>query len=158
MNPCLVDFRLFFFLMIRRPPRSTHCISSAASDVYKRQYQRRVHGMAQGSFNVVLQNTAKTLYDIDLQINRYGKPYDAAFQYMKKKAQELTNLEISNYYLIGDNPQSDILGANNNGFDSILVKTGVYQSDQNCSEIPGKYFVEDITAAVNLILKIEQII
>eukprot|EP00825_Cyclidium_porcatum_P020700 TRINITY_DN23353_c0_g1_i2.p2 TRINITY_DN23353_c0_g1~~TRINITY_DN23353_c0_g1_i2.p2 ORF type:complete len:160 (+),score=22.82 TRINITY_DN23353_c0_g1_i2:53-532(+) len=28
---------IFFFLMIRRPPRSTHCISSAASDVYKRQ-------------------------------------------------------------------------------------------------------------------------
>eukprot|EP00826_Nyctotherus_ovalis_P057270 TRINITY_DN7822_c0_g2_i1.p1 TRINITY_DN7822_c0_g2~~TRINITY_DN7822_c0_g2_i1.p1 ORF type:complete len:167 (-),score=53.67 TRINITY_DN7822_c0_g2_i1:182-655(-) len=30
--------------MIRRPPRSTHCISSAASDVYKRQVhnQRRV--------------------------------------------------------------------------------------------------------------------
>eukprot|EP00825_Cyclidium_porcatum_P030805 TRINITY_DN32570_c0_g1_i2.p2 TRINITY_DN32570_c0_g1~~TRINITY_DN32570_c0_g1_i2.p2 ORF type:complete len:198 (-),score=15.74 TRINITY_DN32570_c0_g1_i2:104-697(-) len=27
--------------MIRRPPRSTHCISSAASDVYKRQ----VHGI-----------------------------------------------------------------------------------------------------------------
>eukprot|EP00825_Cyclidium_porcatum_P015442 TRINITY_DN18788_c0_g1_i1.p3 TRINITY_DN18788_c0_g1~~TRINITY_DN18788_c0_g1_i1.p3 ORF type:complete len:122 (-),score=28.11 TRINITY_DN18788_c0_g1_i1:54-419(-) len=25
--------------MIRRPPRSTHCISSAASDVYKRQHQ-----------------------------------------------------------------------------------------------------------------------
>eukprot|EP00825_Cyclidium_porcatum_P014515 TRINITY_DN1780_c0_g1_i4.p3 TRINITY_DN1780_c0_g1~~TRINITY_DN1780_c0_g1_i4.p3 ORF type:complete len:125 (-),score=17.84 TRINITY_DN1780_c0_g1_i4:214-588(-) len=30
-------FIFFFFLMIRRPPRSTHCISSAASDVYKRQ-------------------------------------------------------------------------------------------------------------------------
>eukprot|EP00825_Cyclidium_porcatum_P026759 TRINITY_DN28762_c0_g1_i1.p2 TRINITY_DN28762_c0_g1~~TRINITY_DN28762_c0_g1_i1.p2 ORF type:complete len:107 (+),score=14.93 TRINITY_DN28762_c0_g1_i1:63-383(+) len=28
----------FFFLMTRRPPRSTHCISSAASDVYKRQH------------------------------------------------------------------------------------------------------------------------
>eukprot|EP00826_Nyctotherus_ovalis_P057468 TRINITY_DN7856_c0_g7_i1.p1 TRINITY_DN7856_c0_g7~~TRINITY_DN7856_c0_g7_i1.p1 ORF type:complete len:118 (-),score=10.39 TRINITY_DN7856_c0_g7_i1:230-559(-) len=26
--------------MIRRPPRSTHCISSAASDVYKRQQYR----------------------------------------------------------------------------------------------------------------------
>jgi len=26
--------------MIRRPPRSTHCISSAASDVYKRQMRR----------------------------------------------------------------------------------------------------------------------
>eukprot|EP00828_Plagiopyla_frontata_P003349 TRINITY_DN10971_c0_g2_i2.p1 TRINITY_DN10971_c0_g2~~TRINITY_DN10971_c0_g2_i2.p1 ORF type:complete len:207 (+),score=64.40 TRINITY_DN10971_c0_g2_i2:96-716(+) len=30
--------------MIRRPPRSTLSSSSAASDVYKRQYQRRVHG------------------------------------------------------------------------------------------------------------------
>eukprot|EP00831_Metopus_contortus_P009267 TRINITY_DN13574_c0_g1_i3.p2 TRINITY_DN13574_c0_g1~~TRINITY_DN13574_c0_g1_i3.p2 ORF type:complete len:104 (-),score=28.73 TRINITY_DN13574_c0_g1_i3:116-427(-) len=28
---------LFFFLMIRRPPRSTQGVSSAASDVYKRQ-------------------------------------------------------------------------------------------------------------------------
>ena len=27
--------------MIRRPPRSTHCISSAASDVYKRQAHNR---------------------------------------------------------------------------------------------------------------------
>ena len=39
----LVNFRicdmsmLFFFLMIRRPPRSTLDRSSAASDVYKRQ-------------------------------------------------------------------------------------------------------------------------
>eukprot|EP00831_Metopus_contortus_P045092 TRINITY_DN3613_c0_g1_i3.p1 TRINITY_DN3613_c0_g1~~TRINITY_DN3613_c0_g1_i3.p1 ORF type:complete len:104 (-),score=34.33 TRINITY_DN3613_c0_g1_i3:48-359(-) len=36
--------KFFFFLMIRRPPRSTQGVSSAASDVYKRQYQRRVHG------------------------------------------------------------------------------------------------------------------
>ena len=28
---------LFFFLMLRRPPRSTQSRSSAASDVYKRQ-------------------------------------------------------------------------------------------------------------------------
>ena len=29
--------QMFFFLMIRRPPRSTQSRSSAASDVYKRQ-------------------------------------------------------------------------------------------------------------------------
>ena len=36
---CMVDhfFLCFFFLMIRRPPRSTLDRSSAASDVYKRQ-------------------------------------------------------------------------------------------------------------------------
>ena len=32
----------FFFLMIRRPPRSTLDRSSAASDVYKRQHQEGV--------------------------------------------------------------------------------------------------------------------
>eukprot|EP00831_Metopus_contortus_P079098 TRINITY_DN7799_c0_g1_i5.p2 TRINITY_DN7799_c0_g1~~TRINITY_DN7799_c0_g1_i5.p2 ORF type:complete len:223 (-),score=37.50 TRINITY_DN7799_c0_g1_i5:121-789(-) len=37
--------------MIRRPPRSTQGVSSAASDVYKRQYQRRVHGVdSEGNF------------------------------------------------------------------------------------------------------------
>ena len=38
--------------MIRRPPRSTHCISSAASDVYKRQIKYRyilMKGKADGS-------------------------------------------------------------------------------------------------------------
>eukprot|EP00825_Cyclidium_porcatum_P051430 TRINITY_DN9458_c0_g1_i2.p1 TRINITY_DN9458_c0_g1~~TRINITY_DN9458_c0_g1_i2.p1 ORF type:complete len:116 (+),score=24.81 TRINITY_DN9458_c0_g1_i2:143-490(+) len=30
--------------MIRRPPRSTHCISSAASDVYKRQVMSTTRG------------------------------------------------------------------------------------------------------------------
>ena len=38
---------LFFFLMIRRPPRSTLDRSSAASDVYKRQ----VLGMSSRSFS-----------------------------------------------------------------------------------------------------------
>ena len=37
--PCIAQrHRLVFFLMIRRPPRSTLDRSSAASDVYKRQY------------------------------------------------------------------------------------------------------------------------
>ena len=34
---CRLSSFLFFFLMIRRPPRSTLDRSSAASDVYKRQ-------------------------------------------------------------------------------------------------------------------------
>ena len=33
----LLDIFLFFFLKIRQPPRSTLDLSSAASDVYKRQ-------------------------------------------------------------------------------------------------------------------------
>eukprot|EP00656_Telonema_subtile_P011440 TRINITY_DN1566_c0_g1_i1.p1 TRINITY_DN1566_c0_g1~~TRINITY_DN1566_c0_g1_i1.p1 ORF type:complete len:575 (+),score=48.68 TRINITY_DN1566_c0_g1_i1:18-1742(+) len=43
--PALDLFLFVFFLMIRRPPRSPLSSSSAASDVYKRQYQRRVRGV-----------------------------------------------------------------------------------------------------------------
>eukprot|EP00825_Cyclidium_porcatum_P036787 TRINITY_DN3954_c0_g1_i2.p3 TRINITY_DN3954_c0_g1~~TRINITY_DN3954_c0_g1_i2.p3 ORF type:complete len:122 (+),score=15.41 TRINITY_DN3954_c0_g1_i2:132-497(+) len=35
--------------MIRRPPRSTHCISSAASDVYKRQEGHKSHNCHVGN-------------------------------------------------------------------------------------------------------------
>ena len=42
----ILFFSFVFFLMIRRPPRSTQSRSSAASDVYKRQVlaAHRVHG------------------------------------------------------------------------------------------------------------------
>ena len=36
-------YKIFFFLMIRRPPRSTQSRSSAASDVYKRQALATAH-------------------------------------------------------------------------------------------------------------------
>eukprot|EP00826_Nyctotherus_ovalis_P035422 TRINITY_DN3043_c0_g1_i11.p1 TRINITY_DN3043_c0_g1~~TRINITY_DN3043_c0_g1_i11.p1 ORF type:complete len:159 (+),score=52.23 TRINITY_DN3043_c0_g1_i11:25-477(+) len=42
--------------MIRRPPRSTHCISSAASDVYKRQEY-----MGRRSAWINFEDTCKTL-------------------------------------------------------------------------------------------------
>eukprot|EP00831_Metopus_contortus_P031811 TRINITY_DN25859_c0_g1_i2.p2 TRINITY_DN25859_c0_g1~~TRINITY_DN25859_c0_g1_i2.p2 ORF type:complete len:118 (+),score=32.05 TRINITY_DN25859_c0_g1_i2:133-486(+) len=46
--------------MIRRPPRSTQGVSSAASDVYKRQYQRRVHGnMSEQNFSITGSNPSK---------------------------------------------------------------------------------------------------
>eukprot|EP00831_Metopus_contortus_P068108 TRINITY_DN60858_c0_g1_i1.p1 TRINITY_DN60858_c0_g1~~TRINITY_DN60858_c0_g1_i1.p1 ORF type:complete len:255 (-),score=60.57 TRINITY_DN60858_c0_g1_i1:85-849(-) len=51
----------FFFLMIRRPPRSTQGVSSAASDVYKRQYQRRVHGDVDLAIQI-----GQALKDVDL--------------------------------------------------------------------------------------------
>ena len=39
--------------MIRRPPRSTHCISSAASDVYKRQFLQLFIGLPAKQPNVL---------------------------------------------------------------------------------------------------------
>eukprot|EP00656_Telonema_subtile_P037806 TRINITY_DN4218_c0_g1_i1.p1 TRINITY_DN4218_c0_g1~~TRINITY_DN4218_c0_g1_i1.p1 ORF type:complete len:256 (-),score=64.00 TRINITY_DN4218_c0_g1_i1:247-1014(-) len=53
--------------MIRRPPRSTLSSSSAASDVYKRQYQRRVRGLL--SATMALHGTSK-------RINNPSQPAD----------------------------------------------------------------------------------
>eukprot|EP00657_Telonema_sp_P-1_P009843 TRINITY_DN4077_c0_g1_i2.p1 TRINITY_DN4077_c0_g1~~TRINITY_DN4077_c0_g1_i2.p1 ORF type:complete len:147 (-),score=45.43 TRINITY_DN4077_c0_g1_i2:159-599(-) len=43
----------FFFLMIRRPPRSTQSRSSAASDVYKRQGMYPIRGDRLSSFTAI---------------------------------------------------------------------------------------------------------
>eukprot|EP00658_Telonema_sp_P-2_P064952 TRINITY_DN54310_c0_g1_i1.p1 TRINITY_DN54310_c0_g1~~TRINITY_DN54310_c0_g1_i1.p1 ORF type:complete len:104 (+),score=17.23 TRINITY_DN54310_c0_g1_i1:129-440(+) len=46
--------------MIRRPPRSTLSSSSAASDVYKRQYQRRVRERRIDSINLQCRSVRAT--------------------------------------------------------------------------------------------------
>eukprot|EP00825_Cyclidium_porcatum_P002089 TRINITY_DN10966_c0_g2_i2.p4 TRINITY_DN10966_c0_g2~~TRINITY_DN10966_c0_g2_i2.p4 ORF type:complete len:109 (-),score=34.37 TRINITY_DN10966_c0_g2_i2:175-501(-) len=53
--------------MIRRPPRSTHCISSAASDVYKRQVSTQsTWGAIKQQSNKIKQNKInKTQMDVE---------------------------------------------------------------------------------------------
>lgn len=36
---------------------------------------------------------------------------------------------ISNFYMIGDNPESDIAGGNAAGWTTILVRSGVFKAD-----------------------------
>eukprot|EP00828_Plagiopyla_frontata_P023778 TRINITY_DN3038_c0_g1_i1.p1 TRINITY_DN3038_c0_g1~~TRINITY_DN3038_c0_g1_i1.p1 ORF type:complete len:691 (+),score=93.39 TRINITY_DN3038_c0_g1_i1:62-2134(+) len=57
--------------MIRRPPRSTLSSSSAASDVYKRQYQRRVHGIIE-SIKQAKQQCCSIRLGPELEIPGYG--------------------------------------------------------------------------------------
>jgi len=49
--------------MIRRPPRSTHCISSAASDVYKRQTQEGVVVAVGDDESIKVKAKDRVLYD-----------------------------------------------------------------------------------------------
>eukprot|EP00656_Telonema_subtile_P033021 TRINITY_DN3640_c0_g1_i1.p1 TRINITY_DN3640_c0_g1~~TRINITY_DN3640_c0_g1_i1.p1 ORF type:complete len:694 (-),score=217.59 TRINITY_DN3640_c0_g1_i1:1751-3832(-) len=61
--------------MIRRPPRSTLSSSSAASDVYKRQYQRRVRGTMAVLHALLLASAAAlvagtTTYNTDYTVHR----------------------------------------------------------------------------------------
>lgn len=60
----------------------------------------------------------------------YGKPelptYEYAEEYLKERANK-QGVEISRFYMIGDNPESDIEGARRKGWESILVKTGIFK-------------------------------
>ena len=62
--------------------------------------------------------------------------------------------------MIGDNPESDIEGANRKGWNSILVKTGVYQhldEKGNENKHNAKFLVQDMNEAFELILKKEKL-
>lgn len=62
--------------------------------------------------------------------------------------------------MIGDTPESDIKGANiksEDGWHSILVRTGLFSEGENHDEHPAKYVVEDVHAAVKLIFELEKV-
>ena len=79
-----IIFCVVFFLMIRRPPRSTQSRSSAASDVYKRQGEHgtvkevegknRVFVLAPGDF--VVEEAAGGISELSLiHISEPTRPY-----------------------------------------------------------------------------------
>eukprot|EP00831_Metopus_contortus_P041687 TRINITY_DN32765_c0_g1_i1.p1 TRINITY_DN32765_c0_g1~~TRINITY_DN32765_c0_g1_i1.p1 ORF type:complete len:131 (-),score=31.55 TRINITY_DN32765_c0_g1_i1:80-472(-) len=65
---------VFFFLMIRRPPRSTQGVSSAASDVYKRQLMSDVLAFTHEGDSTVLitalsnSQTLRTAEMVDIKV------------------------------------------------------------------------------------------
>ncbi|OMJ21284.1 putative CDP-alcohol phosphatidyltransferase class-I family protein [Smittium culicis] len=89
---------------------------------------------AQGAFHESLKALWKKSTNSELKYNVFGKPhkvqYDYAEQLLKSlsdSASSINNKNQSNIYAIGDNPYSDIAGANSYGWNSVLVCTGVYQ-------------------------------
>jgi len=60
--------------------------------------------------------------------------------------------------MIGDSPNTDIKGANNVGWDSILVRSGIYKESGNSQEFPAKYVFDNVLEAVEFILKTEKIV
>lgn len=48
-------------------------------------------------------------------------------QLLPKLNEKPTNSPFRKIYMIGDNPASDIMGANVNGWESLLLRTGVYK-------------------------------
>ncbi|KAJ3011984.1 UNVERIFIED_CONTAM: hypothetical protein HDU68_001438 [Siphonaria sp. JEL0065] len=117
-----------------------------------------------GSFRHALEGVYHRLCKKKLEYTMFGKPYKSTYDYAKRaidvhasrvllhrdyesgKGEE--ERERRRYFGIGDNPESDIEGANRNGWTSVLVKTGVYEGGPH----EAKYLVEDVEEAVDVIL------
>ncbi|KAJ3181901.1 hypothetical protein HDU85_003417 [Gaertneriomyces sp. JEL0708] len=121
--------------------------------------------------------TGRTHKPTELQVVQFGKPFTETYAYAENIIESLdpfppadsveaqpTSTEVKQLrrpvYAIGDNPLSDIVGANCYGWTSILVKTGVYQGDPHSKtdfSVRGDgenphLVCEDVLDAVNLIV------
>lgn len=60
--------------------------------------------------------------------------------------------------MIGDNPVTNIKGANSHGLHSILVKTGIFSGTENDTVNIAKTVVDNVLDAINFILVNEHIL
>jgi ribonucleotide monophosphatase NagD (HAD superfamily) len=78
----------------------------------------------------------KAVTGVDLERVVYGKPELATYKYadevLKAWMEEIHNENRlpKNVYMIGDNPASDIIGGNMYGWNTCLVRTGVFQGKE----------------------------
>ncbi|KAJ5895584.1 hypothetical protein N7495_007275 [Penicillium taxi] len=112
-----------------------------------------------GAFRVALEAQYKALTGLDLERIVYGKPeratYICADEVIRSWMEEIHGEKKlpENIYMIGDNPQSDIIGGNLYGWNTCLVRTGVFQGKGNDVNNPANFGVFDhvldaVTAAV----------
>eukprot|EP01089_Gocevia_fonbrunei_P003552 TRINITY_DN1353_c0_g1_i6.p1 TRINITY_DN1353_c0_g1~~TRINITY_DN1353_c0_g1_i6.p1 ORF type:complete len:341 (-),score=27.37 TRINITY_DN1353_c0_g1_i6:2109-3131(-) len=118
---------------------------------------------AQGAFRLCLSTIFQELTGRKLEYTTLGKPnkitYDYASSLLQRNAQS-KNISISRYYGLGDNPCSDIAGANRAGWTSILVKSGNigdHGSDKSNKEFEPTFVCEHVEDAIELILKRENL-
>ncbi|CBX91093.1 similar to phosphatidyl synthase [Plenodomus lingam JN3] len=115
--------------------------------------------MSQGAFRIGLEAMYKSLTGVELERVVYGKPELATYKYadevLTSWMETIHNDDKlpSNVYMIGDNPASDIIGGNMYGWNTCLVRTGVFQGGDNDEENPASFGVfknvlEAVTAAM----------
>lgn len=116
----------------------------------------------QGAFRIIIENLYREMNKLsprqNLHLTILGKPYKIQYDYahyvlidwrnklvnhetsdtfqeiLPPLGQTPTESPFSKIYMIGDNPESDILGANTYGWESMLLRTGVYK-DQDWNHI-----------------------
>lgn len=113
-----------------------------------------------GSFFLCLKSRFEEATGLTLDVEMYGKPYSSTYSYasqlLQKQYQQMGGKGVlQRIYAIGDNPSSDIKGANEAGapWYSILVQTGMHKLADNDKVYPAKFFCADVMEAIKFILQ-----
>ncbi|KAJ3318387.1 hypothetical protein HDV06_003072 [Boothiomyces sp. JEL0866] len=108
---------------------------------------------AQGAFRTSLEAVYSRLTGNKLQYTRFGKPEAETYRFAEDLLDNLSDEMWPDHqhvqrtvYAIGDNPASDIQGANSHGWESILVRTGVWDESHG-HDHNAKYLVHDVEEA-----------
>ncbi|KAL7281110.1 hypothetical protein ACG7TL_004417 [Trametes sanguinea] len=111
--------------------------------------------LGQGAFREAFQAVYKALVGKTYPCIQYGKPTTATYKFaekvLKDRLEELQGGRVEQMptvYMVGDNPESDIAGANGAGWPSILVRTGVYDPAGGPPAHTPTYIAEDVEEAV----------
>ncbi|KAH8119510.1 HAD hydrolase [Phellopilus nigrolimitatus] len=119
--------------------------------------------LGQGGFRIAFEAVYHSLTGKNYPCVQYGKPtretYAYAEQVLRGRLHELLLREgmvsknehsdyTPNVYMIGDNPESDIAGANAKGWSSVLVNTGVYDPKCGPPAHEPSHIAQDVEQAV----------
>lgn len=116
--------------------------------------------MSQGTFRIGLEAMYKAITGEELERVIYGKPELATYKYADEVIMswmETIHGEEKlpkNLYMVGDNPASDIVGGNAYGWNTCLVRTGVFQGGENDEQNPASFGVfPNVLEAVKTAIK-----
>ncbi|TCD62477.1 hypothetical protein EIP91_006825 [Steccherinum ochraceum] len=118
--------------------------------------------LGQGAFREAFQSVFMNLTGATYPYLQLGKPTKPTYDYAKRILLDQLSRdtpEVSQptpqVYMVGDNPESDIAGANHAGWKSLLVRTGVYDPARGPPTHSPTHEVEDVEEAVALAIDME---
>ncbi|CAG8454941.1 3087_t:CDS:10 [Ambispora leptoticha] len=116
----------------------------------------------QGAFRIAFARLFEEATGKKLKYELFGKPETPIYRYAESlladQAYEICKRHTlpKHIYAVGDNPAADIAGANAHNWNSILVRTGVFQGKDNDVRFPADHVAQDVFEAVEYMFHKEE--
>ncbi|ETL27367.1 TIGR01456 family HAD hydrolase [Phytophthora nicotianae] len=105
-----------------------------------------------GAFHAVLEDLFTRTTGHKLEKTLFGKPQRTSFEFAETLI-DAQHEDVERIYMVGDNPKTDIRGANEAGgrWKSVLTLTGMHVGPENHEEHPAYEVVDDVAQALAFI-------